>query len=282
MNKAYKYTLFTIFLSLVFAFGSMAGMNFIMEAREKQMLTERGRTVVEAPVRGWQKQGGSEENEDGEGSAQRSYELTTEQVTEAISSWNSRTGETVHNPVVGQISMTEAIQKGEMWLADMAIEESGQGSDTHFVNATLSVPEQNEMSGQLEPYCSFWTVQFSGGVMNAVLYINAVTGNILGAEISLYRNLPDNLPADKLSLFAELAGFQENDTEIVFNSDGTSAFLEIADSHLCAEMGFQRKQKGYFDLAHYEQGNLNADSDIYYNEYVVITYKLTVGESKMS
>ena len=276
MNKAYKYTLFTIFLSLVFAFGSMAGMNFIMEAREKQMLTERGRTVVEAPVRGWQKQGGSEENEDGEDSAQRSYELTTEQVTEAISSWNSRTGETVHNPVVGQISMTEAIQKGEMWLADMAIEESGQGSDTHFVNATLSVPEQNEMSGQLEPYCSFWTVQFSGGGMNAILYINAVTGNILGAEISLYRNLPDNLPADKLSLFAELAGFQENDTEIVFNLDGASAFLEIADSQLCAEMEFQRRKKGYFDLNQYEQDSADVSSELYYNEYAVITYKLTV------
>ena len=63
MNKAYKYTLFTVFLSLVFAFGSMVGMNFILEAREKQMLTENGRVVVEAPVRAWQKEEDREERE---------------------------------------------------------------------------------------------------------------------------------------------------------------------------------------------------------------------------
>lgn len=276
MNKAYKYTLFTVFLSLVFAFGSMVGMNFILEAREKQMLTENGRVVVEAPVWAWQKEEDREERENLGNSDQENYILTMEQVAEAIGSWNSRTGETVHNPVVGQISMAEAIQKGEMWLSDMGIEANEQESDVHFVNATLGVPKQNELSGQLEPYYSFWTVQFSGEVVNAILYINAVTGKILGAEVSLYRNLPDKLPVEKLSLFVELAGLQESDTETVFDPDGTSAFLEMADSRLCAEMEFQRRQNGYFDLTQYGQDSMGANPDLYYNEYAVITYKLAV------
>ena len=69
---------------------------------------------------------------------------------------------------------------------------------------------------------------------------------------------------------------QENDTEIVFNLDGASAFLEIADSQLCAEMEFQRRKKGYFDLNQYEQDSADVSSELYYNEYAVITYKLTV------
>ena len=50
MNKSYKYTILTLFLALVFAFGSMAGMNLILRAKERQLLTERGRAIVEAPV----------------------------------------------------------------------------------------------------------------------------------------------------------------------------------------------------------------------------------------
>lgn len=282
MNKAHKYTILTVFLALAFTFGSMAGMNFILREREKQFLTESGRVVVEAPIRAWQEQesGEKDENFDKEG-----YALTTGQMEEVINYWNMRKGITVHNPVNGQISMEKAIQAGEEWLAEMGMGKNNQIKDieAYSINATLGVAMQTISTGvQLEPYYSFWTVRFTGLSMNTVLYINAVTGKVLGAEVCLYRNLPDKFPSEKLSLFVEGAGLQENDTEIVFNSDGTSAFLEIADSQLYAEMGFQRKQKGYTDLTHYEQGNLNADLDIYYKEYVVITYKLNVGESKIS
>ena len=52
--------------------------------------------------------------------------------------------------------------------------------------------------------------------------------------------------------------------------------MEIADSQLCAEMEFQRRKKGYFDLNQYEQDSADVSSELYYNEYAVITYKLTV------
>ena len=49
-----------------------------------------------------------------------------------------------------------------------------------------------------------------------------------------------------------------------------------ADSRLCAEMEFQRRQNGYFDLTQYGQDSMGANPDLYYNEYAVITYKLAV------
>lgn len=57
MNKSYKYTILTLSLVLIFAFGSMAGMNLIIRAKERQFLTESGRTEVELPVREWTGQG---------------------------------------------------------------------------------------------------------------------------------------------------------------------------------------------------------------------------------
>ena len=50
MNKTAKYTALTLFLASVFSFGSMAGMDYILLTRERQLLTESGRAVVETPV----------------------------------------------------------------------------------------------------------------------------------------------------------------------------------------------------------------------------------------
>lgn len=50
MIRRYKYTFITLFLALVFMVCSMAGMNFIIKIREKQLLTEAGEAEIEAPV----------------------------------------------------------------------------------------------------------------------------------------------------------------------------------------------------------------------------------------
>lgn len=257
-------------------------MNIIFHIEERRLLSENGKIIAELPVSEWE---GDENNSlvIDEGEADRLiYTLTNRQIEEAIDSWNGRTSEIVHQPVMGQISMEEAIQNGEIWLENMGIEESGKKVKGDFVNATLGIPEQKEFLRQgeyfeqLEPYYSFWTVQFSDMSKNAVLYINAVTGKVLGAEVYLYSNLPDKFPVEKLSLFVELAELKAKDSEMVVDTEGAMAFFKIADSRLCAEMEFQYRQKGYFDLTHYGQDNADVSSDIYYNEYAVITYKLIV------
>lgn len=63
MNRTYKYTLLTLFFAFVFISGSIVGMNCILQFREKQLLTESGREIVESPVRAWY---GGESNEESE------------------------------------------------------------------------------------------------------------------------------------------------------------------------------------------------------------------------
>lgn len=110
MNKTAKYTALTLFLAVVFSFGSMAGMDYILLTRERQLLTESGRAVVETPVRAWQEPDRNGEMENSESSDKERYALTTEQMEGVLAYWKEHTGITVHNPVTGQISMDEAVK----------------------------------------------------------------------------------------------------------------------------------------------------------------------------
>ena len=102
--------------------------------------------------------------------------------------------------MAGQISMKEAIQNGEKWLAEMKISD-GKEKLSFSVNAELGVGRQKEDTGEREAYFSFWTVTYVNQSMNAVLYLNAVTGNVWGAEIKRYGEQPEKSPGGGLQLF---------------------------------------------------------------------------------
>ena len=273
MNKSYKYTILTLFLAFVFALGSMAGMNLILRAKERQLLTERGRAIVEAPVRSWQGQESGEDGETDEESDSIGYALTTGQVEEILSCWNNQTGVTVHNPVNGQISMEEAIKEGKKWLVEMEIGENGlEDAEAYSVSATLGIATQKVSVGvQSEPYYSFWTVQFSGSSMYVVLYLNAVTGKVWNADITLYEDMPGGLPYEKLEHFVELSGLQITNTDITKNQEGTQAMLKIDDSHIFAEVKFQNTQI-------YHGKEVLDNNEMFHNEKVRIIYALTIGK----
>lgn len=246
--KSHKYTLITVFLSFVFTLGSMAGMNLILKARERQFLTESGRTVVEAPIRVWQEQRAEEDNEENTGKDR--YTLSTRQIEEAIVNWGKSEKMIIHNPVTGQISMEEAIQAGNQWLTDMGMEDIGinQNADPYLTNAILctSFPVDKELTGMPpELYYSFWEVQLSNPSFGAVLYVNAVNGMVMNAEIILYEDLPEKIPYEKLSRFVELSGLKAHGENPLKNTEGTKAILEIEDSYLWAEMDFQHSQVRY-------------------------------------
>ncbi len=236
MISKHKYTFFSLIFAVLFTFGSMIVMNYILKLRETQLLTERGRAEVESPVRGWEGWGNGDENAvsgdiDGE-----SHVLTTKQVEEAITSWNNRAEVILHDPVAGQISMEEAIGSGERWLAEMEI--SGEMEKESFsISAELGVGGQKEDTGErLEAYFSFWTVTYSNQSMNAILYLNAVTGKVWGAEITLYEEMPPKLPDDRLQLFVELAGLQVSDNDsVITDLGGTRTKIAIKESRLYAQ-----------------------------------------------
>lgn len=236
MIKKYKYTFISLMFAVLFIFGSMTAMNYILRAREMQLLTESGRVEIESPVREWEGWGMGDENvvsgdTDGEG-----YILTTNQVEEAVKSWNNRTAVTLHDPVAGQISMEEAIENGKRWLVEMEIGEE-KGAASFSISAELGVGGQKQDAGErLEAYFSFWTVTYSNQSMSAILYLNAVTGKVWGAEITLYEELPQKLQDDRLQLFVELAGLQVSDgTSAVIDSGQTRSEIAIKESRLYAQ-----------------------------------------------
>ena len=146
--------------------------------------------------------------------------------------------------------------------------------------ARLSVAVQKQsVEAQLEPYYSFWFVRCSGQSMMAFLYINAVTGKVWSADITLYEDFLEEIPYEKLNLFAELSGLQMSDADIVFkNQEGTQAVLMAEGSPLCAEMEFRHSQTGYAYTGYGEDGSTGYDSGMPDRENVAILFKLAVNK----
>lgn len=236
MISKYKYTIVFLISAAFFIFGSMEVMDYILRIRETQLLTESGRVEMESPVRTWEGRENDKEGVVSEDIASEGNILKTEQIEDAIKCWNERNSSILHEPVVGQISMDEAIKAGEIWLVEMGIGEEKDAA-AYTINAELGIGVQVEEVGeQLEPYYSFWTVKYSNQSISATLYLNAVTGKVWGAEIMLYEELPKKLHDDSLRLFVELAGLQVSDDDsVVINSGETRTEIAIKESQLYAQ-----------------------------------------------
>ena len=281
MKKTYKYTVLTVVLAIVFSFGSMAGMNLILKARERQLLTKSGRSVVEVPV---QTNVGQEMDQNFN---KDRGTLTIEQIEQVVSLWDGPDEVVVHNPANGQISMGEAIRAGQEWLIKMGMEVERKDNDEVHQYATLSTAvresseeEDDNEDVQTAPYNSFWRVQFYSSSLEAFLYVNAVTGQVWSADIILYDDFPKEIPSKKLRDFVELCGLKvsgsESEEELWQPSYSWMERVEIENSKLIAEMQFMRSQTGYPGSGYGKEGLLNFRSKILYKENVNIVFKLSL------
>ncbi len=281
MKKTYKYTVLTVVLAIVFSFGGMAGMNLILKARERQLLTKSGRSVVEVPV---QTNVGQEKDQNFN---KDRGTLTIEQIEKVVSLWDGPDEVVVHNPADGQISMGEAIRAGQEWLINMGMEVERKDNDEVHQYATLSTAvresseeEDDNEDVQTAPYNSFWRVQFYSSSLEAFLYVNAVTGQVWSADIILYDDFPKEIPSKKLRDFVELCGLKvsgsESEEELWQPSYSWMERVEIENSKLIAEMQFMRSQTGYPGSGYGKEGLLNFRSKILYKENVNIVFKLSL------
>lgn len=272
MNKTYKYTVITVILAAAFSLGSMAAVNLMLQAKEGQLLSENGEIVTGKAVWEWQKK----EN------------LTVEQVEEVVSRWKESMEMTVQNSVSGQISMEEAVRAGKEWLVKMELGDewnwenewewgvNGHGikkketEEIYSVDATLGAMTKEEFAEEQQPYDSFWKVQFSNLSMQAFLYVNAVTGRVWRAEVTLYEGLPGMMPYWKLKDFIELSGLEPYHRGAIKNEDETEAVWDVADSRLCAKMEISSA-----DHLNYRERSLGVK---FYKKKVKIIVKLQMRE----
>ena len=278
MNKSYQYTLITLLLAAVFVIGSMAGMDFILRVREKKILSASGTAAMVSPVRAWQQWEAQVAGETEKQAGSDGYVLNFRQIEEVIRSRTNYDEEVIHEPVGGQISIEKAIEAGKKWIAEMAVEErNGRKLDEeiYFVNAILGIRKHKEASNaQMEPYYSFWTVRVSSESMGIVLYINAITGKVWNAEISLYDTMLDEVPYENLSCFSELAGFKVSDEPSVEMKDGRKrANLAIEDSLLYTQMECYEVNVDKNGIVDYSETGKFRD------RYLVITYDLLLKEN---
>ena len=260
-RHGYQYALLCFFLSVLFVFGSMAGMDFILQKRESRLLQECGTEEVESPVAVWQEPQTAGAKEQGEDSEDTLQQLTVEQMEAVISYRANATDEVLHDPVTGQISMEEAFTCGERWLVEMGFLEEKGYSRTLSRRASLGIRKYRKVSSvPMEPYYSFWTVKFSGENVYAVLSINAVTGRVWDAEITLYDEMTQKFSWETLELFTELAGIQADAEDYVetMNDVNTGAVLTVRDSDLQAQMK-------YYDTAVAIAGDRSADGEDNYS-----------------
>lgn len=242
MSKSYRYTILTLFLAVVFGLGSMEGMHLILKARESRLLTQQGSVAVEAPVRAWQVKESSAAGEIAVSPALEGYTLSEEQVVEVL---NNREGAMIlnHEPVEGQIPMEAAMEASVFWLSEMGFIDAA-AEEPNYMTARLTVAvKRDKLEIPLEPYHSFWFVQYYGPSMMVFMHVNAVTGRVWSADVTLYDNLPEKIPTEKLPLFAELSGLQVMGADtLISDQEGTRAFMMTKERKLSVGMDFRRSQ----------------------------------------
>lgn len=247
----HKYNFITFSAALIFIACSMAGMSFILKIREKQLLGRSGEVAMDSPVLAWQRTSDNMEGEkEGENGILRP-QLTMEQVEDVVISWNGRKNLFLHNPVVGQLTMEEAIQAGTDWLVEMGYSRKEQESEKPFrIKATLAIGVgESGVGTPLEAYYSMWSLWFLNETISVRLDLNAVTGKVWGAQIALAEGVfaDDDGEAD-LERFIELAGLQPEANIVMADTRYNQITIPIEGNNLSAQrMQYQLVESDYFE-----------------------------------
>ena len=282
MNRTSKYTLLSLLFAAVFVFGSMAGTDLILQMWEKRRLEESGTVTMESPVLAWQSAETGEEydGQDGEPLVRDKEEdltLTEKEIEQVIRYRKNCEGELLHDPVKGQITMEQAFAAGENWLVEMGFwDHSRTHAEPLLHRASLGTKTAKEgLHMPIEPYYSFWTVRFSSTDMYVSLSVNAMTGRVWDAKITLYdiENVNNDKSLDKLERFIRLAGIEAPVEQYVEISDsGSWVSMAVKESPLYAQM------RGYDVVVSVMDEITESDGSRDVSSQTVIEYRLMVYE----
>lgn len=206
MHKAGKYTLLTAILALIFIVLSILCGRILLGNWEEKLLGRSGRLEYTSPVRS------GEETEDGSQAA-RDNRLQMEEIEDIVRVWNQKSVLLVHEPAEGQISIDEAIEEVKSWLSEIGMEETAAGG-SGSIQATLN---QGQMKGkkksQQGPGYSFWRVEYVRDEVEAVFFVNAITGRVWEADVTFYKPWPKKPDADFLDILVDLTGLKASEED---------------------------------------------------------------------
>lgn len=212
-----------ILAALTITFGGLFLVQFKLNQEQERLLTDSG--LIELPQ--------TEFIEVIEAGDLSLSVLLTEEQLEELRNILEEPGETApHEPLSGQLSMAQAIECGQTWLKDFFLPRLGI-SDNSLLDykavCYLWAPESPDSEPENRPWLSCWTISLSNQHMEAVLILNAVTGQILDATVSCFSPIEyqeQNALMTLLKGFASSFGM-DNDSRPVYSAETESGAKKL-------------------------------------------------------
>ena len=178
------YTGLGIAASFAIAVGGWALTNWLIENRSAALMSQTGYETVNPPPVATPAL--DEDSTEDYPPPERPL-LTEAEIARVLLNWESVGREWPHEPIEGQLGMEEAIGAADDCLAEWG--EAGVVAWGTYENARAylcqNLPEDWRGRDILDPVYSYWVVSLSAENIRATLTINAVTGQIWKASLSL-------------------------------------------------------------------------------------------------
>lgn len=175
----------TNLIGILLAFGIAGGGLFLVGSRlaeEEEMLLQGG-GVVEIL-----REDTEPEVQTADAVEYSEKKLTEEELRQATGSVRGAEEIYPHEPRPGQLAMVDAVELGRQWTEDFFMAHLGVTEDyfqEYKISCSLWAPKWDPGEVQ-QDLLSYWLVDFSGSEMEVVLYMNAVTGQILSATVQCF------------------------------------------------------------------------------------------------
>lgn len=199
------------FLGIMCAFAAALGGLFLVQGRlgmeQEQLLSGGG--LVDLP------QADSVETAEME-SAFISSLLTEEELLELAGNLEGQEEAMPHEPLPGQLTMTQAIDHGKIWLEEFFLPYFGAETSPageYRTSCYLWAPESAGQKLEDSPWLSCWTISLSSQEINASLTINAKSAQVLEASVSFAAPAPQQSEETLLAMlgaYADSFGAEED------------------------------------------------------------------------
>lgn len=162
-------------LALVLALGGLGLMEHLLEEKRARLLSSSG---------GLDETGLSLETAKPDGGQRL---LTGEELRQVLAAMQGR--EAPHEPLEGQLSMEQAMERGKSWMEEFCLAELQWPGEQkyHKMDARLCRRQGEEERENSNILYSYWTVSLESQEVGVELTLHAVTGQVLEAKLSFHQ-----------------------------------------------------------------------------------------------
>lgn len=164
--------------------------------------------------------------------------LTQEELLLAVECLNGTEEFYPHEPLPGQLSMAQAIESGREWLEVFFLPRLGaedNGQREYRVNCYLWTRRAEGETEGTDSRRSYWTVALSCQELEAGLVLNAVSGQVLEASVTVKSPVEYQARENLAALLGDYAeSFGTAEEYLLVDEKNGSMYQSIGEGGLCA------------------------------------------------